>query len=170
MAIFGVGAHWDGRDKTSDFIHHNVAAIGRDQKDAPGLHQIMRHMKAGDIAYLKSIYLRKSRLIVKAIGIILDEETLVTTDLLFLPGANLARNVGYIWEGSEDLPIPKDSEPVKSFTIYEEHNLVIQSRILELIFSNCHFSHVGALKALEKLNRNAQPILSGERTDEQKPF
>ena len=25
MAIFGVGAHWDGRDKINDFIHHNVA-------------------------------------------------------------------------------------------------------------------------------------------------
>lgn len=167
MAIFGVGAFWDS-DKTSDFIHHNVAVIGWDQNDAPGLHQIMRHMKAGDIVYLKSIYIRKRRLIVKAIGIILDDEILETTDLHSLTGGNLGRNVGYLWEGSEDLPVPKDNEPVKSLTIYEEHNLIIQSKILELIFSNCHFSHDGALKALDKLIHNAQSILSEEGT--QAPF
>ena len=168
MAIFGVGAHWDGSDKTSDFIHHNLAVIGWDEKKAPGLHQIMRHMKVGDIVYLKSFYLRKSRLIVKAIGIILDDEILETTDLLILPGANLARNVGYIWEGSEDLPVPKDNEPVKSFTIYEEHNLVIQSRILELIFSNCHFGHSGAVMALEKLAHNIRSTVCDEEVEE--PF
>jgi hypothetical protein len=70
MAIFGAGAHWNGRDKISDFINHDVAVIGWDEKDAPGLHQIMRHMKVGDIVYLKSIYLPKKQLILKAIGII----------------------------------------------------------------------------------------------------
>lgn len=158
MAIFGVGAYWDS-DKTSDFIRHNVAVIGWDEKDAPGLHQIMRHMKVGDIVYLKSSSIGKKRLIVKAIGIILDDEILETADLQPLTEGNLGRNVGFIWEGNEDFPIPDDKEPLKNFTVYEEHNIGIQSRILELIFANCHFGHVGALKALDRLNHNAKPIL-----------
>ena len=114
MAIFGVGAYWD-RDKIGNFIHHNVAVIDWRQKDAPGLHQIMRHMKVGDIVYLKSISLRNSRLIVKAVGIILDDEILEAANLKSLTGGNLGRNVGYLWEGSEDFPIIKDKEPVKPF-------------------------------------------------------
>jgi hypothetical protein len=165
MAIFGVGAYWDGRDKTRDFIHHNVAVIGWEAKDAPGLHQIMRHMKVGDIVYLKSSSLRNSRLIVKAIGIILDDEILEKADLQFLTGGNLGRNVGYLWEGNEDFPVPKDKEPVKPLTIYEAHNLIIQASILELFFSNCHFSHGGALNALDQLNRNAKPIFLEEELE-----
>jgi hypothetical protein len=168
MAIFGVGAHWDGRDKTNDFIHHNVAVIGWEEKDAPGLHQIMRHMKVGDIVYLKSIYLPKRQLILKAIGIILDNEMLETADLQSFTGGNLGRNVGYIWEGKKDFPFPDDKEPVQTFTVYEEHNIGIQSRILELIFANCHFGHAGALNALEKLNHNAGPITLEEKKPE--PF
>lgn len=144
-------------------VSHNVAVIGWEEKYAPGLHQIMRHMKVGDIVYLKSIYIRKRRLIVKATGIILDDEILETTDLQSLTGGNLGRNVGYLWEGSDNLPVPKDNEPVKSLTIYEEHNLGIQSRILELIFTNCNFGHVGVLKALDKLAHSARSILSEER-------
>ena len=169
MAIYGVGAYWDN-DKTSDFVRHNVAVIGWEEKDAPGLHQIMRHMKVGDIVYLKSIYLPKRQLILKAIGIILDNEILETADLLSLTGGNMGRNVGYLWEGKKDFPLPVDKEPVQTFTVYEEHNIGIQSRILELIFANCHFGHVGALKALDKLIHNARSIDRGERIQESEQF
>ena len=170
MAIFGIGANWDGIDKTGDFIHHNVAAIGWDQKDAPGLHQIMRHMKMGDIIYLKSIYLPKKQLILKAIGIILDDGILETANLQFLTGGNMGRNVGYIWEGSEDFTIPNDKEPVKSFTLYEEHNLVVKAVLFHLIFSRCNFIHKGNSEAFSKLVRTAESILSKERIQEEKPF
>lgn len=153
MAIFGAGSYWDS-DKTSDFVANNVVVIGWNYKDAPGLHQLLRLLKVGDIVYLKSSPPGKKQLIIKAVGIILDDKILEERDLILTTGGSLGRNVGYIWQGNENIPLEDDKEPLKGFTIYEEHHLGIQTKILELIFSNCHFDHLVALRVLEKLSHS----------------
>ena len=161
MAIFGAGAYWE-RDKTRDFVKNNVVVIGWNYNDAPGLHQLLRLMKVGDIVYLKSSPLGKKQLKIKAVGIVLDDEILEQRDLHFITGGSLGRNVGYIWEGNKNITLQGDKEPVKTFTIYEEHHLGIQREILALILSNCHFNHLGAARALEKLTHASGPVLEIE--------
>jgi len=73
MAIFGLGAFYDGKtDMTDDFVSNGVACIGWSRHDAEPLHNMIRHMKVGDIIYIKA-HPPSQGLIIKAIGIILDD-------------------------------------------------------------------------------------------------
>jgi len=69
MAIFGVGAFYN-RDVSQDFIQANLVGVGWSLNDAPELHQFMRSLKVGDVAYVKASPPRSPDICVKAIGII----------------------------------------------------------------------------------------------------
>ena len=73
MAIFGVGAYYDG-DVSDDFISNNIAGPGWSVEEAPELHQFINTLKVGDIVYLKSASPASADIIVKAIGIVVDDE------------------------------------------------------------------------------------------------
>lgn len=54
MAVFGLGAFHDTDDMTDDFLSNGVACIGWVPNDAPPLHKIIKHIKIGDIVYIKA--------------------------------------------------------------------------------------------------------------------
>ena len=127
MAIFGIGASYENRkeDVSQDFIEANLVGIGHD--DAPELHQFVRTLKVGDIVYIKSFPLRTRDIIVKAIGLIKDDEKVKNRELV-----SCGRNVK--WVDTQEFRIPKpkgEKNNVRNNSLYEEFHPEVQRSILE---------------------------------------
>jgi len=133
LAIFGLGAYYDGTtDMSDDFISNGLACIGWKERHGPAFHNVMRHIKVGDIVYLKS-HPPTIGLIIKAVGIVTDDR--VSTK------KNLGRScikVRWIWNGNQVIGKIDDKYNVRNVTLYEEYSPVVQKRVLKLLFSGLH--------------------------------
>ena len=127
MAIFGIGATYD-RDVANEFISNQVACVGWSIDDAPALHEILKMLKNGDIIYIKSSPIGKG-LRVKGVGIVTENTIQDRFDL----GNGV--KVKWIWSGHENLGAIKDKYNVRNNTLYEEYNKIVQTKILDLLFS-----------------------------------
>lgn len=130
MAIYGIGAYYDGEtDVSGDFIEQRVACVGWTQDEAPTLHNILRCVKIGDIMYIKSAPIGQG-LYIKAVGIVTDNTVRYEEDGL---GARVSMN--WIWTGMDHFGVVDDKYNVRNITLYEEFSREVQSRVLELLFS-----------------------------------
>lgn len=131
MAIYGIGAFYGGKDNyVKDFINEGVACIGWKEEDAPPIFSIMKHMKIGDIVYIKT-HPPNIGLSVKAIGI-------VTNDKISPKSQKLKKgiDVQWIWKGDELIGKVGDGcDAVRNNTLYEEYNPTIQRKIVSLLSS-----------------------------------
>ncbi|HEX3912346.1 MAG TPA: hypothetical protein VHW71_02465 [Steroidobacteraceae bacterium] len=131
MAIFAVGANYDGDDVSPQFIAQGVAGVGWDHASAPELHQLMASLKVGDIVYIKAYAPSSPDIIVKGIGFI--------RDAVFLDGqatnnlVSAGRNVE--WRVVEEFRIQKPTERynVRLNSAYEEFHPAVQAQILSRI-------------------------------------
>lgn len=128
MAIFGFGASYDREDVSGRFIAAGAACVGWPEAEAPPLHNILRHIKIGDIAFLKSFAPQVS-LTIKAVGIVTGREPLEVENL----GWGVA--VRWVWRGEERIGQFEDKYPVRSITLYEEYNPRVQERVIDLLLS-----------------------------------
>jgi hypothetical protein len=131
MAIFGIGAFYDGKkDMTDSFLSNKVACIGWSHKDAQPLYSLMKHIKVGDIIYIKAQPPNQG-LIIKAVGIVLND------DIHPVEGAGEGCiNVKWIWSGKKALGQINDTcRPIRNLTLYEEVSPDIQSKVLDLLLS-----------------------------------
>ena len=82
MAVYGIGAMYGGTEDMSEkFLENGVACIGFDPGDAPGLHEQLSKVKAGDVIFIKS-YVPTSGLHIKAVGIVIDPDLRKITEAL----------------------------------------------------------------------------------------
>src|SRR5437016_1754135 len=119
--MFGIGAFYDGvRDVSGDFVREGVACVGWDEDQAPPIYEILRHIRVGDIIYIK------------AVGIVEDPTVQRYGDL----GRGV--RVRWFWHG-EPVQIPytaaERSYNVRSITLYEEVSPMIQREVLRLLFT-----------------------------------
>lgn len=129
MAIYGIGAYYDGTDDVSqDFVDRACAFVGWDIHTAPTLHNLLRYIKVGDIIYIKSAPIGQG-LRVKAIGIV-NSNSLVTDPL----GTGIP--VTYIWTGNDIIPTAIDKYNVRNNTLYEEFDFIVQNEILQRLILN----------------------------------
>jgi len=126
MAIFGIGAYYD-EDVTSIFLEKEVACVGWEEENSPTLHRIMAHIKMGDIIYIKK-YPPNEGLTIKAIGIVADDKVTFIRDV-----GEACLKVKWIWKGNELLGNIDDKYNVRQNTLYEEYNLTIQKKIVDLL-------------------------------------
>jgi len=140
MAIFGLGAYYDGRDVTDDFIENGVACIGHTSVNAPSLHRLMDSIKVGDIIYLKS-YTPSQGLVIKAVGIVLDHKV---QGGQYFGNANLGRaclKVRWVWHDRRDLGKINDKYNVRSNTLYEEFNPEVENIVINLLLGDDPFRY-----------------------------
>ncbi len=128
MAIFGIGASYSGVDVSPKFIKKNLACVGWSEEEAQPLHTLLRHIKIGDIVYIKS-HPPSIGLIIKAVGIVTSDELEDCKEL----GTGI--RVKWLWTGEERLGQFDDKYPVRNITLYEEFSRPIQSRVLKLLLS-----------------------------------
>ena len=136
MAIFGVGAYYDGTTDVSDeFIARGAACVGWSQGDAPALHKLLGRIQVGDIVYIKS-HPPGRDLTVKAVGIVTAN---AITDY-----ENLGRGVAirWIWRGNEVFHEAENERyNVRNNTLYEEMSPVIQTSVLDLLLARMRPLH-----------------------------
>ncbi len=56
MAIFGIGAYYDGDDVSEEFIFDQIIGTGWPITEAPELHEYFTTLKVGDIIYIKAAF------------------------------------------------------------------------------------------------------------------
>jgi hypothetical protein len=130
MAIYGIGANYEGKyDKRNDFFTNDCACVGWDVQEAPALHSILKKVKIGDIIYIKSMVISTKELLVRAVGIVTDDEIKTYSNL----GEGV--KVKWMWKGENRIPLtaPIYRYNVFNNTIYEEYNPAIQKEIVSLI-------------------------------------
>jgi hypothetical protein len=128
MAIYGIGAFHDGMTDVSPvFLERGVACVGWNVADAPALHRLLRHVKVGDILYIKT-HPPGRELTVKGIGVVSAEEIREYDQL----GHGV--EVRWLWRGNETLrESTHERYNVRSNTLYEELSPTIQNWILALL-------------------------------------
>lgn len=128
MAVFGVGAYWDDRDDmVQAFLQQRCACIGWSREDAPTLYEILEKVRIGSIVYLKS-FNPNTGLRIKAVGVVNGPtfQTSLSNDSL---------RVAWVWIGEDLVGAINDKYTARTCTIYEEHNPVIQERVVGLLLS-----------------------------------
>ena len=126
MAIFGIGAFFE-KDVSQAFIKKNLVGIGHSVEGAPELHQFMRTLKVGDIVYIKSFSPRSRHILVKEIGVIIDDKAVIEKNIV-----SCGRHVR--WVSTEKFSIPKptnEKNNVRNNSMYEEFHPEVQDRILK---------------------------------------
>jgi hypothetical protein len=127
MAIYGIGATYDGtNDVSNDFITGGIACVGWSAQDAPTLHEILKHIKTGDIIYIKA-HPPNVGLIVKAVGVVVGNQVVSNATL------GVGVQVRWQWTGERRFGILNDKYPVRNLTLYEEFNFDIQRAVIDLL-------------------------------------
>ena len=130
MAVFGFGSNFGGKnDVSTDFVRQGVACVGWSKKEAPTLHILLKHIKTGDVIYLKS-HPPNIGLIIKAVGVVVGNEVNNYPDL----GQGI--RVAWVWNGEERLGQIEDKYPVRNLTLYEEHDFLVQTKVLKLLLGD----------------------------------
>jgi len=129
MAIYGIGAYYNGEEDVSeDFVSEGLACVGWDFETAPTLHVLLRQIKNGDIVYIKSTPIGQG-LRIKAVGIVVNNNLAENDDL------GTCVTVRWLWAGNENLGDINDKYNVRNNTLYEELNRDVQSRVIDLLLS-----------------------------------
>ncbi|WJV53023.1 hypothetical protein PCO82_04485 [Pectobacteriaceae bacterium CE90] len=128
MAIYAIGAYYD-EDVSELFISNNIAGPGWDAEDAPELHQFIKTLKVGDFIYIKSAPPSSKDIIVKAIGVVMNETIMEISNVV-----SIGRNIKWLVTESFRVARPKEKNNVRMNTMYEEFHPIIQDEILNKIF------------------------------------
>ena len=130
MAIYGIGANYDGDDVSEDFIADSIIGTGWDDADAPDLHEYFREISPGDIVYIKSCSY-SSNITVKGIGIVLDE---VILDISYNSMVHIGRNVKWIHTEWFKMQRPANQKNnVRGNTIYREFHPELIDQIMKVV-------------------------------------
>lgn len=131
--IYGIGSVFDStEEKLPQFVTSNVACVGWDRNDAPGLHQLLGKIGVGDIIFVKA-YPPSSGLYIKAVGIV------NSPDIFNVPNLGYGRSVSWIWsalDGREPIhlgPVNDRYDNMRRGTLYEELGPVVQQRVLDVV-------------------------------------
>ena len=127
MAIYGIGAFYDGDDVSQEFIDDNLIGTGWTVTDAPELHVYFTTLKVGDILYIKAAF-GGADITVKAIGVITDNIILTSTNHYL---TEIGRNVRWLNTTKFIIPRPAEKNNVRSNTVYEEFHPLVQQEIIQ---------------------------------------
>ncbi len=130
MAIYGIGAYYDGDDVSEEFIDNEIVGTGWSINDAIELHEYFRSLKVGDIIYIKAVSPKSADISIKGIGIIIDSVILNKTNNYL---TEIGRNVRWINTDKFAVPKPAEKNNVRLNTIYEEFHPLIQQEIINRI-------------------------------------
>lgn len=111
LAIFGIGALYGTEDMTDIFLNQEVACVGWEEEESLSLHNIIKHIKVGDIIYIKT-YPPNMGLTIKAIGLVVDD----TVSRIDHVGEACLR-VKWVWKGEEFMGKIEDRYNVRLNTL-----------------------------------------------------
>jgi hypothetical protein len=150
MAIYGIGAVYDGKDMTDAFVQAGAAAIGWNDDDAPYAHQLFRRITVGDIIYIKS-YPPKYGLHIKAVGMVTepcdpDREAdelghrRISVDWRWYHGPAHTHAIGTMSDKADFM---------RRGSLYEELNPKLQKLITDLLLARTPLELIGSASNVE---------------------
>lgn len=130
MTVYGIGAfHGESGDVSGTFLSEEVACVGWSREQSPPLHRILKHIKIGDIVYIKS-YPPDMGLIIKAVGIVTDDNVNEYT-------CGYGVRVRWAWRGDERLGQLEDKcDNLRRGTLFEEPSAEVSTRVIDLLMNN----------------------------------
>lgn len=135
MAIFGIGAYWDGDDLTEQFVQQGRACLGYGPGDSPALYNLLKTIKTGDFLYIKSA--PPGELRIKAVGIVRDDNPVAYDDECEAQRAFGCLPVIWLWHGDPIILHPTDPYNVQANSLYEEFRPDVRRRVLSLALVRC---------------------------------
>jgi hypothetical protein len=137
MSIYGIGSNYEGKyDKKEEFISKGCACIGWKENDAPALYNLLRRVNIGDFIYIKSMNIPNKELLIKAVGVVTDNNITFYKDTV---GSYLGNGVkvNWLWNDEKRIKISDEMYRYNVFnnTLYEEFNSDIQKLVVKLAFN-----------------------------------
>lgn len=131
MAVWGIGATWDGRDVSKEFVGYKTAAIGYHEENKPAYHELIRKsVQVGDLIFIKAKYTETGKMRIKAIGIVTDSHLCKENGFEGQDGIK----VHYV-KNFTDNPIAIDSPPEygSTHTFFQEKKSDVIQQIMNLL-------------------------------------
>jgi hypothetical protein len=119
-AFFGI----DER-KAQGFIDHHVVCIPRTEDGALDVHAIVAPLRNEDIVFIKRNTPGMTPSI-KAVGVVQSDYPVAGAGEVCLP-------VDWVWQGEKVPDNPDEIEPLCGEAFYEEHNILVQREIIDLL-------------------------------------
>jgi hypothetical protein len=119
-AFFGIDEH-----NAQGFIDHNVVCLPHMPDEKPDLHATVASIKNEDVVFIKHCT-EQMELHIKAVGLVQSDYPTENEMGICLP-------VKWLWQG-EKVPVNFDEAvPLCGEALYEEHNILVQREILDLL-------------------------------------
>jgi hypothetical protein len=118
--FFGVDEH-----NAQGFIDHKMVCLPRTAGGPVELHGVVSPIRNEDVVFIKRCT-PESSMHIKAVGVVRSEFPIED-------GADVCLPVEWVWQGEKEL---ENVEEVLSFcdqAMYEEHNIMVQREIIELL-------------------------------------
>jgi hypothetical protein len=137
MSIYGIGASYEGKyNKQKEFISKSCACIGWEEYQAPALYNVLKKVNIGDLMYIKSMSIATKELLIKAVGVVVDN---IITSYDDGNGSHLGNGikVKWLWNDEKRIKISDEMYRYNVFnnTLYEEFNDDIQKLVVKLAFN-----------------------------------
>ena len=123
-AFFGI----EERD-AQGFLGQNIACLPRSPDGKPDLHNIVSAIKNEDIVFIKCCT-PQSSLRIKAVGVVRSDFPTQSNQDICLP-------VEWVWQGEKVLENFDEELSLCGNALYEEHNIVVQREIINLLPDKC---------------------------------
>lgn len=137
MAIWGVGAKFDGWDnKLDSFVNESFWCTGFTQQEKPEIYEMIKNIQIGDIVYVKSLPIKSNIMNVRAVGIVTESFKNFNSHKGF---ENCGNEIGVKWLITEsNQPLLKEEITDKYIngrktTIFKEYNKDIIKRVINLL-------------------------------------
>lgn len=131
MAVWGIGASWDGRDVSKEFVGYKTASIGYDEENKSTYHKMIREsVKIGDLIFIKAKHNENGKMRIKAIGVVIDNNLCKDNGFEGQDGIKV-----YYIKNLTDNPIVIDSPPEygSTHTLYKEEKATVVQQIVNLL-------------------------------------
>ena len=126
-AFFGVDEH-----EAQGFIDRHVVCFPHTASGKLDVHAIVSPIKNEDIVFIKQCTPQLD-LSIKAVGIVRSDYPVESNLGVCLP-------VDWVWQG-EKVPLnPDEVQPLCRAALYEEHNILVQREIIDLLPENYRLS------------------------------
>lgn len=137
MAVWGVGAKFDGWDnKLDSFVNESFWCTGFTQQEKPEIYEMIKNIQIGDIVYVKSLPIKSNIMNVRAVGIVTESFKNFNSQKGF---ENCGNEIGVKWLITEsNQPLLKEKITDKYInerktTIFKEYNKDIIKIVINLL-------------------------------------
>lgn len=142
MAVWGIGAYNPStyEDYSDRFIENKCAYIGYLPQKAKTIYQMVKYIKPGDLIFIKTVATKNKQMIIKAVGIVLDNDIQTLYDKS--TETRMGEAFPVLWKAKmkDDMEenrfdMSKDHLNTYTTTIFEEYNTDVINYVIQKLLN-----------------------------------